>query len=72
MTAFGNDNLKFSPNGPMGFVPLYIFRYATEGRPENEAKAWAAALVLVAFIMALNIGVRVATGRRQVLASRAE
>jgi len=72
MTAFGNDNLKFSPNAPMGFVPLYIFRYATEGRPENEAKAWAAALVLVAFIMVLNVGVRVATGRRQVLASRAE
>jgi phosphate transport system permease protein len=72
MTALGNDNLKFSPSGPMGFVPLYIFRYAMEGRPDHEAKAWAAALVLVTFIMVLNVGVRVATGRRQVLASRAE
>ena len=72
MTAFGNDNKALSPNEPMGFVPLYIFRYATEGVAANESKAWAAALVLVSFIMVLNVGVRVATGRRGVLASRAE
>jgi phosphate transport system permease protein len=72
MTAFGNHNLKFSPNSAMGFVPWYIFNYATEGEPKHEAQAWAAALVLVGFIMALNVGVRVVTGRRQVLASRAE
>jgi len=72
MTAFGNDNLVLNPNDKMGFVPLYIFNYATQGEEKLESQAWAAALVLVAFIMILNVGVRVATGRRGVLASRAE
>jgi phosphate transport system permease protein len=72
MTAFGNENWTVSPGDKMGFVPLYIFRYATEGVAANESKAWAAALVLVGFIMILNVGVRVVSGRRAVLASRAE
>jgi phosphate transport system permease protein len=34
--------------------------------------AWAAALVLLTFIMLLNVGIRVATGKRVVMASRAD
>ena len=65
MTAFGNENLTFSPGNQMGFLPLYIFRYATEGVAANESKAWAASLVLVGFIMILNVGVRLLAGRRR-------
>ena len=72
MTAFGNENLTLSPSDQMGFLPLYIFRYATEGVAANESKAWAASLVLVAFIMILNVGVRLLAGRRGVQASRAD
>ncbi|HVS36873.1 MAG TPA: phosphate ABC transporter permease subunit PstC [Gemmataceae bacterium] len=72
MTAFGNENLTYSPGDQMGFLPLYIFRYATEGVAANESKAWAASLVLVAFIMILNVGVRILAGRRGVQASRAD
>jgi phosphate transport system permease protein len=72
MTAFGNDNTTLNPADRMGFLPLYIFRYATEGVQANESKAWAASLVLVAFIMVLNVGVRLLAGRRAVQASRAD
>jgi phosphate transport system permease protein len=53
-------------------LPLYIYNYSRSGYEPFEEKAWAAALVLLAFVMLLNVGVRIATGRRVVLASRAE
>ena len=72
MTAFGNDRWAFSPNQTMGFLPLYIYQYSMSGDPIFEKQAWAAALVLMAFVMALNVGIRLLTGKRVVLASRAE
>jgi phosphate transport system permease protein len=40
---------------------------------DNQVRlAWAAAFVLLAFVMVLNVGVRLLTGKRVVLASRAE
>jgi phosphate transport system permease protein len=72
LTAFGNEKWSISPNEPTAFLPLYIYRYSVSGDPIYEAQAWAAALVLLAFVMLLNVGIRVATGRRVVLASRAE
>jgi phosphate transport system permease protein len=72
MTAFGNDNVTFSPSDPMATVPKYIFDYSMEGTKAQEPIAWAAALVLLAFVMLLNVGIRVLTGKRVVLASRAE
>ncbi len=72
MTAFGNDKWAFSPAQNMGFLPLYIYQYSMSGDPRFESQAWAAALVLLAFVMLLNVGIRLLTGRRAVLASRAE
>lgn len=85
MTAFGNDrfNHPVNPNVPVldvlpspsdktAFLPLYIYQYSTSGNAVFEQKAWAAAVVLLAFIMVLNVGVRLLTGKRVVLASRAE
>ena len=56
----------------MGFLPLYIYQYSMSGDPIFEEQAWAAALVLLAFVMFLNVGIRLLTGKRVVLASRAE
>jgi phosphate transport system permease protein len=72
MTAFGNEKWAFSPAQKMGFLPLYIYQYSMSGDPRFENQAWAAALVLLAFVMILNVGIRLLTGRRTVLASRSE
>jgi phosphate transport system permease protein len=72
MTAFGNDKWAFSPSQKMGFLPLYIYQYSMSGDPLYEKQAWAAALVLLAFVMLLNVGIRLLTGKRVVLAGRAE
>ncbi|HEY7156269.1 MAG TPA: phosphate ABC transporter permease subunit PstC [Gemmataceae bacterium] len=72
MTAFGNERFTFSPSEKMAFLPLYIYQYSMSGDPIFENQAWAAALVLLAFVMLLNVGIRLLTGKRVVLASRAE
>ncbi|MHB1423219.1 MAG: phosphate ABC transporter permease subunit PstC [Gemmataceae bacterium] len=72
MTAFGNDRWVFTPGDKMGFLPLYIYQYSMSGDPIFEKQAWAAALVLLAFVMLLNVGIRLLTGKRIVHASRAE
>jgi phosphate transport system permease protein len=72
LTIFGNDNMVLSPNETMGALPLYIYNYARTGYAPAEEKAWAAALVLLAFVIVLNVGVRIATGKRIVMASRAD
>jgi phosphate transport system permease protein len=68
MTAFGSDRWSFAPNDKMAFLPLYIFQYSMSGDPIFENQAWAAALVLLAFVMVLNIGIRLLTGKRIVRA----
>jgi phosphate transport system permease protein len=72
MTAFGNDRFSSGPSDKTAFLPLYIYRYSTSGYKPWEDQAWAAALVLLAFIMLLNIGIRFLTGKRVVLASQAD
>lgn len=72
LTIFGDEHMVFSPSQPMGALPLYIYNYSRSGYAPFEEKAWAAALVLMAFVMLLNIGVRIATGKRVILATRAE
>jgi phosphate transport system permease protein len=72
LTVFGNDRMVVTPSETMGALPLYIYLYATSGYAPYEEKAWAAAMVLLTFIIMLNVGVRIFTGKRVVLASRAD
>ena len=48
------------------------FDYSRSGYPDWERQAWAAALVLLAAVMSLNVGIRLATGSRVVQATRAD
>lgn len=65
MTAFGNDRWAVSPNDKMGFLPLYIYQYSMSPDANQVRLAWSAALVLLAFVVLLNGGVRVLTRRAE-------
>jgi phosphate transport system permease protein len=72
MTA---GNTPFMPRGPgeqMPSVPVLIYDFAKSPYPNWHRQAWAAALVLLVVVMLLNFGVRFLTGKRVLLASRAD
>jgi phosphate ABC transporter permease subunit PstA len=68
------DNMYFprSINDRMPSVPYLIYNASREPNEADVKLAWAAALVLLVLVMLLNFGVRVLTGKRVVLASRAD
>ena len=70
LTASSNQFWPSSPNDFVPSLPYYIFQYAISPYPDWHRQAWAAALVLLAFVMLVNIGIRLLTGRPS--ASRAE
>jgi phosphate transport system permease protein len=72
LTAYGSTFWPRSPSDRTPFLPKYIYNYSASGYPDWERQAWAAALVLVAVVMFLNVGIRLLAGRRVVAASRAD
>jgi phosphate transport system permease protein len=72
LTAFSNAYWPRSPNDPTPSLPYYIFNYAISPYDDWHRQAWAAALLLVAGVMALDFGVRLLAGKRVVLASSAD
>jgi phosphate transport system permease protein len=71
LTAYGSSFFPRSLDSRTPFLPKYIYDYARSGFPEWEQQAWAAALVLLAVVMVLNVGIRLATGKRVVRAAQA-
>jgi phosphate transport system permease protein len=72
MTAYGNQGWPDSPADKTPALTLSIYRYANSPYADQQRQAWGAALVLLAFVMLLNVGIRLLTGRRVVSASRAD
>jgi phosphate transport system permease protein len=72
LTAYGSSFFPRSIDERTPFLPKYIYDYARSGYPEWEQQAWAAALVLLAVVMVLNVGIRLVTGTRVVSATRAD
>jgi phosphate transport system permease protein len=73
MTAGDNLDFPSSPSDNIPSIPYFIWKYATGNNPRvTIPQAWAAALVLLVVIMLLNFGIRFLTGKRVVLASRAD
>lgn len=64
-TAFNNRFWSTNLNQPIGSLPVQIFTYAVSPYDEWHAQAWAAALVLVAMVLVLNIGARLLTASRE-------
>jgi len=58
-TALNNQFWSGSMNGPLANVPVVIFQYAMSPYEEWHVLAWAGAFVLTAFVLLLNIVVRI-------------
>jgi phosphate transport system permease protein len=72
LTAGLNNYWPTSMGDYMPTLPPYIYKYATSAFPNEQRQAWAGAFVLMALVLALNFGIRLITGKRVVLASRAD
>ncbi|MFL5331109.1 MAG: phosphate ABC transporter permease subunit PstC [Gemmataceae bacterium] len=72
ITAYGSNFWPRGPGDRTPFIAKYIYDYSRSGYPDWERQAWAAALVLLALVMLLNVGIRLATGKRVISASRAD
>jgi len=58
-TALNNQFWSASLNEPLANVPVVIFQYAMSPYDEWHTLAWAGAFVLTAFVLILNLGVRI-------------
>jgi phosphate transport system permease protein len=71
-TAYNSNFWPQSLNARTPFLTYYIYNYALSDDLEERRQAWAGAFVLLAFVILLNVGIRLITGRRALQASRAE
>src|SRR5262249_20336907 len=72
LTAYNSSFWVTSPNDRTPYLTYYIYTYSRSDDPQEQRLAWAAALVLLAVVMLLNVGIRALTGKRVVSASRAD
>jgi len=63
-TALGNRFWSPGVAQPTASLPVMIFTYATGPYEEWHRQAWAAALVLLAFVLVASVGARLLLGRR--------
>jgi phosphate transport system permease protein len=57
-TAFGNEFFSLDPNSAMSALPLVIYKFAGSGYENWEHLAWAGALVVTLFVLAVSLGAR--------------
>lgn len=72
LTAFGTDGWPSSPAKPTAFLPGYIYKYSTSPYRDWQEQAWGGALVLLAVVMLVNVGIRLLAGKRMVAAARSD
>lgn len=72
LTADATTDWNLTLNGPTPYLTYYIFHWSKDVSVEHNQVAWAGAFVLLTLVMLLNIGVRLATGKRLVSAARAD
>ena len=56
-SIFG-QGLLFEPGEALASIPIFIFQSSESPSPEAHTQAWAAALILIAFVLVLNIVAR--------------
>ncbi|MBS0460928.1 MAG: phosphate ABC transporter permease PstA [Proteobacteria bacterium] len=65
-TAFGNNYLTAHPLDKMASLPVAIYQYTNDPDPDLHAIAWAGALLITGFVLALSLLVRMTFSRKQV------
>jgi phosphate transport system permease protein len=60
------------PAAQTPFLPGYIYNYSRSPYDDWKDQAWGGAVVLLAVVMLLNVGIRFAAGKRVVAAARAD
>jgi phosphate transport system permease protein len=65
-TAFGNDYLSMNIGSEMSAVPLVMYRFAGSGFENWEQIAWAGALVLTLFVLAVSLVARTVLLRNKI------
>ncbi|MEM4360478.1 MAG: phosphate ABC transporter permease PstA [Candidatus Bilamarchaeaceae archaeon] len=68
LTARGSQYYPRSLSDPIPSIPYYIYDFATKPDEARKNLAWAAAFVLIATILLLNISARMLVGRRKTVA----
>jgi phosphate transport system permease protein len=63
-TILGSTYFFQGINGPMDALPIRIFLNSRSPYADIQAQAWGAALILILMVLALNIGVRLASRGR--------
>jgi phosphate transport system permease protein len=72
LTAGQSSYWTHSPGEQTPFLPGYIYDYSRNSVEDARDQAWGGALVLLAVVMILNIGIRLIAGKRVVAAARAD
>jgi phosphate transport system permease protein len=55
--------LQTSPTQALPNIPVTIFQFSEAPEPAKHAQAWAAALVLIAFVLVISVGARILSAR---------
>lgn len=63
-TAFSNSFWNLRPDQPIATLPVQLFNYAISPYDDWHQKAWAAALVLVFMVLAMNVTAKLYMSRK--------
>ena len=64
-TSIAANKVTFNPFHALPTLPVSIFSFSESPDPNEQALGWAAALVLVAFVLVLNILAKTFAGRKR-------
>ena len=65
-TAFGNNFMTAHPLDKMASMPVTIYQYTNDPNPVLHAIAWAGALLITLFVLALSLLTRIMFSRKKV------
>lgn len=62
-TSIFANLVQTNPSNPLPNIPVAIFQFSESPEPAKHAQAWAAALILIAFVLLVSIGPRIWSAR---------
>ncbi len=65
VSSITQNQISFDVHGALPTLPLRIFTLSESPSPDDQAAAWAAAFVLIVFVLAMNILAKFFAGRRR-------